>query len=469
MKKSLLLFCLIFSFALPCLSAQDEFVLKAERSWCYYLEIIDLTLTIPPEQEDLVSRIELEAEDPIKSLDQYRDSSFLYDIAKGQGEELVWETFYLIPMAETPLRIKARIDMKNGSVLYSNTLEISILPHPHKELDSFVYVHSLTEDWTVERSGNLLIEVFHVDDFKGDFPSLNLPEGTAQVQLEPLDHGTVYLNRLYHRMAPLPYRLTFKQAGDFLILPEEISLTFYNGETKETYEQVLPVIQDRISVSASPSGPIPPVEMTVTTEPETWLKGESVTMVIELVSAGDLTPLSSLLPYGDFPEFLEEEVKPSHYYWEDDQTWEKRVYRYGGTVSRLTGADLGSLMVPADLWGGEGDYFVQDLWRIEGNYHPLALLSFFAVMALTVTGLVLFLFLGIRRGRRNDKGAGKEEKSGLQDIYLFSDEFKLTNRERDVLKVLVDGKSTKEIADVLYISPETAKKHINNIMSKTET
>ena len=42
----------------------------------------------------------------------------------------------------------------------------------------------------------------------------------------------------------------------------------------------------------------------------------------------------------------------------------------------------------------------------------------------------------------------------------------LTHREREVLKLLADGKTSKEIADMLYISLRTVQNHRANIMRK---
>jgi DNA-binding NarL/FixJ family response regulator len=42
----------------------------------------------------------------------------------------------------------------------------------------------------------------------------------------------------------------------------------------------------------------------------------------------------------------------------------------------------------------------------------------------------------------------------------------LTEREREVLKLVVEGKSNKEIARILVISPKTVSVHRSNIMSK---
>jgi two-component system, NarL family, response regulator NreC len=42
----------------------------------------------------------------------------------------------------------------------------------------------------------------------------------------------------------------------------------------------------------------------------------------------------------------------------------------------------------------------------------------------------------------------------------------LSDRERQVVQLIAEGKSTKEIADILGISPKTAASHRNNIMEK---
>ncbi len=44
----------------------------------------------------------------------------------------------------------------------------------------------------------------------------------------------------------------------------------------------------------------------------------------------------------------------------------------------------------------------------------------------------------------------------------------LTLREREVLKLLAEGRRTKEIAEALYISPFTVRRHRDNIMKKLD-
>jgi NarL family two-component system response regulator LiaR len=44
----------------------------------------------------------------------------------------------------------------------------------------------------------------------------------------------------------------------------------------------------------------------------------------------------------------------------------------------------------------------------------------------------------------------------------------LTNREKEVLQLIANGKSNQEIADELYITLKTVKTHVSNILSKLE-
>ena len=42
----------------------------------------------------------------------------------------------------------------------------------------------------------------------------------------------------------------------------------------------------------------------------------------------------------------------------------------------------------------------------------------------------------------------------------------LTKREREVFEILVQDKTTKEIAEQLYISEKTVRNHISNVIQK---
>ncbi|MDR3082936.1 MAG: response regulator transcription factor, partial [Streptomyces sp.] len=42
----------------------------------------------------------------------------------------------------------------------------------------------------------------------------------------------------------------------------------------------------------------------------------------------------------------------------------------------------------------------------------------------------------------------------------------LTSRERDVLRLVAAGRSNRQIAEELFISPKTASVHVSNILAK---
>ncbi len=57
----------------------------------------------------------------------------------------------------------------------------------------------------------------------------------------------------------------------------------------------------------------------------------------------------------------------------------------------------------------------------------------------------------------------KKTKSSREELYS-----KLSNREREVFQMIAEGRSTKEIAEVLFVSVSTVKSHRANIMEKLE-
>jgi DNA-binding NarL/FixJ family response regulator len=57
-------------------------------------------------------------------------------------------------------------------------------------------------------------------------------------------------------------------------------------------------------------------------------------------------------------------------------------------------------------------------------------------------------------------------QKGREDAGSVSERDPLTTREREVLKLIAEGKSNKEIADLLFISVRTVERHRANMMEK---
>lgn len=57
----------------------------------------------------------------------------------------------------------------------------------------------------------------------------------------------------------------------------------------------------------------------------------------------------------------------------------------------------------------------------------------------------------------------------LEISPVFINKYKVSNREKEVIELLLKGKSYKEIMDKLFISMPTVKTHVSNIYNKTNT
>jgi DNA-binding NarL/FixJ family response regulator len=68
--------------------------------------------------------------------------------------------------------------------------------------------------------------------------------------------------------------------------------------------------------------------------------------------------------------------------------------------------------------------------------------------------------LGVRAWRRGAIGAPESDR----DDALR----RLTDREREVARLVARGRSNREIADALLISPKTVERHVTNLLTKLD-
>ena len=91
---------------------------------------------------------------------------------------------------------------------------------------------------------------------------------------------------------------------------------------------------------------------------------------------------------------------------------------------------------------------------------PLALIVT-AVAVFTVTVVVFFLLY-----QRIYLPAPIREPTEQERFERFATEHDLSTREREILQLILDGRSTQEIANELFVTTSTVKFHIHNLLKK---
>ena len=82
-----------------------------------------------------------------------------------------------------------------------------------------------------------------------------------------------------------------------------------------------------------------------------------------------------------------------------------------------------------------------------------------------MSGILYYTHLNINQKQTFDLLATK----GNSAIDHFSENKGLTEREKEILTIIFEGKSTKQIGVDLFISPGTVRNHISSIFQKTGT
>ncbi|HZT98705.1 MAG TPA: LuxR C-terminal-related transcriptional regulator, partial [Ktedonobacteraceae bacterium] len=77
---------------------------------------------------------------------------------------------------------------------------------------------------------------------------------------------------------------------------------------------------------------------------------------------------------------------------------------------------------------------------------------------------------GIRQLRQQEKTVGRRDQLGPDDGRDQSGPYgeQLTRRELEVLRLVAEGHTDREVADILVISPRTANRHLSNIFVKLD-
>ncbi len=81
------------------------------------------------------------------------------------------------------------------------------------------------------------------------------------------------------------------------------------------------------------------------------------------------------------------------------------------------------------------------------------------------------LITAIKTVARNQKYVSQKISSIILNEFMSAlpeEESELSSREREILQLIAEGKSSKEIGDILFVSSKTVDAHRKNIMDKLE-
>lgn len=102
------------------------------------------------------------------------------------------------------------------------------------------------------------------------------------------------------------------------------------------------------------------------------------------------------------------------------------------------------------------DYFAQRAQMLKGHY-PVGIFVQ-PVMLLTFSSISLLTLLEIQKKNRDRTGV-------LPTAFIA--QYQITDREKEIIAMILSGLSNKEIASKLFLSPSTVRNHISSIFEKT--
>lgn len=136
--------------------------------------------------------------------------------------------------------------------------------------------------------------------------------------------------------------------------------------------------------------------------------------------------------------------------------------RCGTTLGLIAGWSIGLFVLPALVWAGALAH--------------VALVLAFIVVVLTATIVFTDRELFVMHGVAEDQAHYEQLTTQSQPdcvqhdelVEQFAGSFHLSNREMEVLELLLKGRNVAYIAERLFIAPGTVKTHIHNIYTKLD-
>ena len=105
------------------------------------------------------------------------------------------------------------------------------------------------------------------------------------------------------------------------------------------------------------------------------------------------------------------------------------------------------------------------LYLSERNFSENVFACYFAILLIIYSCHVLSIRMQEAPEKKNVSDLDRHIE---EQMPFYRNAYKLSNRETEVMRLVVLGKSNQEIADELFLAVGTVKTHIHNILVKTE-
>lgn len=440
---------LLLLFLLPGI-VWSQVDIKINKKNVYVNEVVEIEVTVPG--NDTQAPAKLYVDDlTFQILDSRIGKKFTFNSLTNESIDSVSYKIELILLEPGVTKISCNIDNNSSEKLILNVIDSGI--DSNKEFPQLISTVSSNKLFINEKGyvKNTLYSLEYIPTVPYVRPLLELEANI----LDTPSIQDIYINNMKGKYrVTSAYSFGSNKAGTYII-PESF-ITYLNKE------YIIPSMEIEVIPLPIETPQNTIVGKTLYIKRENIQEEYKVRSVVDfyIVFEGNsnLSNLTTLRDYYNVPAFLTETIDVRREYINDGEMWHYLKFRYIGTSTSLIGLDLDKISVPFfNTKNEELSLIIVDKIKVSGSVSEYL---FYIVLFLAVVVTVGLIIISMKLLKKKNK----DTKFDITDPNMG---FDFSKRESEIFIILINGKSTKEIAEELCISPETVKKHIQNILKKT--